>query len=350
MLILIFINIVVIVWVYLKYYYNLPKIENITKEETEKIEEMDSIIIGCINDRGFNNNFDLILSEIINLNIKGYLKIEYDRDDINAYNYTIKHDFDMDTDNIKKYELIILNFLFSDKMEITKSELEQKLINTFNSYNVQYNELQKVLENEFIKQHIIDEYKDEELKKVSKIYQRVSMLLIIIVLIIKIFIFTEISSLSILIYIFEKIISNMLIIKASNYTEKGEMLRKSIIEYKNKIKDKEFLVGKNTMNQVILEKEFANSIALHINTQAKNIFMDDKITKNATKKLGKITFKSVIVLIIIIAIGIILAKITKSITKDGILWLYMMLAILVAFAADITKILGTSKIINRKGE
>lgn len=97
MLILIFINIVIIVWIYLKY-YNLPKKENTTKE---KIEEIDPIIIGCINDRGFNNNFDLLLSEIVNLNIKGYIKIEYDREDINAYNYTIKQNFDMEVDDIK---------------------------------------------------------------------------------------------------------------------------------------------------------------------------------------------------------------------------------------------------------
>lgn len=339
MLVLIFINIAIIVYIYLKY-YKLPKNKNSIKEE---IEGLDPIIIGCINDKGFNNNFDLILAEIVNLNIKGYLKIEYDREDINAYDYTIKQNFDIQTDNIKKNELIILNFLFSEKMEISKSELEEKLINTFNSYNVQYNELKKVLQDELIKQHIIDEYKIKELEKVSKIYKRVSILSIIILLTLKTFLFTKITLLSVLIYILEKVISNLLLLKASNYTDKGEILRNNIITYKTEIEKQEFLVDKKTMNQILLDKRFANSIALHTNTQAKKIFIDDKMLQNATKKSQKVTFKTIIVLCVIILIGIILQKITKSITKEGVFWLYTILAITIACVADITNMIATSK-------
>ena len=299
---------------------------------------MEPIITGCINDKGLNNNFDLILAEIINLNIKGYIKIEYDRNDINAYDYTIKQNIDMNSNDIKKYEIILLNFLFSKKMEITKKELEEKLINTFNSYNVQYNDLQEVLQKELIKENIIDENKKKELQKTSKIYKKESIILIILLLIIKIFIFKNISSLSILIYIAEKIISNILIIKASNYTEKGEKLKKYINEYKNELSTKEFLIDKKTMNEIIFEKEFANSLALHINTQAKRVVIDDQISKNATKNAKKITLKFIILLIIFIFIGIILQYATKSMTKDGIVWLYIMLTIIVAFSADITKI------------
>ena len=334
MLILIFINIFIIVWIYSKY-YNYSQNENIKKNE---IENMEPIITGCINDKGLNNNFDLILAEIINLNIKGYIKIEYDRNDINAYDYTIKQNIDMNSNDIKKYEIILLNFLFSKKMEITKKELEEKLINTFNSYNVQYNDLQEVLQKELIKENIIDENNKKELQKISKIYKKESMILIILLLIIKIFIFKNISSLSILIYIAEKIISNILIIKASNYTEKGEKLKKYINEYKNELSTKEFLIDKKTMNEIIFEKEFANSLALHINTQAKRVFIDDQISKNATKNAKKITLKFIILLIIFIFIGIILQYATKSMTKDGIVWLYIMLTIIVAFSADITKI------------
>ena len=334
MLILIFINIFIIVWIYSKY-YNYSQNENIKKNE---IENMEPIITGCINDKGLNNNFDLILAEIINLNIKGYIKIEYDRNDINAYDYTIKQNIDMNSNDIKKYEIILLNFLFSKKMEITKKELEEKLINTFNSYNVQYNDLQEVLQKELIKENIIDENKKKELQKTSKIYKKESIILIILLLIIKLFIFKNISSLSILIYIAEKIISNILIIKASNYTEKGEKLKKYINEYKNELSTKEFLIDKKTMNEIIFEKEFANSLALHINTQAKRVFIDDQISKNATKNAKKVTLKFIILLIIFIFIGIILQYATKSMTKDGIVWLYIMLTIIVAFSADITKI------------
>ena len=339
MLILILINIIIIVWIYLKC-YNLPKNINSKKEEIEKINP---IIIGTINDRGFNNNFDLILAEIINLNIKGYIKIEYDREDINAYNYIIRQSFDMEVDNIKKYELIILNFLFSEKMEISKNELEEKLINTFNSYNVQYNDLQKVLQDELIKQDIIDEIKKQKLKNNFNIYKKISIILIVLLLTLKIFVFTEISLISILVYILEKIISNILILKASNYTVKGEILRHDIIKYKNEIEKQQFLLDKTTMNQIITDKKFADSIALHINTQAKKIFINDKMLQNATKKSKKVIFKTIILLSIIVLIGLVLQKITKSITKDGIIWLYIMLVIIIAFVADITKIFGISK-------
>ncbi len=339
MLILILINILIIIWIYLKY-YNISKVED---TNTEKIKQIDPIIMGCINDRGFNNNFDLILSEIINLNIKGYIKIEYDRNDINAYDYTITQSFDMNTDDIKKYELIVLNFLFSDKMEITRDELEEKLINTFNSYNVQYNDLQQVLEKELKKQNIIDEYKDKELKKVAKTYKIISISAIIILFILKITAFPNISLLGMLTSILEISITNILILKASNYTDKGEKLRNNIIKYKNKIEKQAFLSNKKTMNQIVLDKNFANSIALHVNTQAKKMFTDDKVLKNATKSTQKPVGKFIIILVIAVAIGIILQKVTKSITKDGIVWLYIILVIIIALSADITKFLGESK-------
>lgn len=342
MLILIVVNIFIIGVIYLKYYNKSPK-QYITPND--KIKEMNPIKLGYINDRGFNNTYDLILAEIVNLNIKKYIKIEYDKNDISKYNYLIKQNLEVDLNGIEKHEIILLNFLFSKKTELSRIELEEQIINTFNTYNVQYNDLQKVLQKELIQNNIIDEYKDKELNKVTKTYKRISMLVVMLILIAKLFIFTEISSLGILIYIIEKIISNILIIRASRYTKKGEELRNSIIEYKNDIKNKEFLVDKNTMEQVVLEKEFADSMALHIKTQAKSAFIDDKISKEATKKSEIITFKTVIVLCAIIVTGIVLQKITKSITRDGVLWLYMMLAILVAFAADITKMLGTSKII-----
>ena len=68
MLILILINIIIIIWIYLKY-YNSQTNKNITNQE---ITKMDSIIIGSINDKKTNNNFDLILSAIIDMNIKGF--------------------------------------------------------------------------------------------------------------------------------------------------------------------------------------------------------------------------------------------------------------------------------------
>lgn len=339
MLILILINIIIIIWIYLKY-YNSQTNKNITNQE---ITKMDSIIIGSINDKKTNNNFDLILSAIIDMNIKGYLKIEYDENDINSQNYIIKPNFSVNLNTIKEHEIIMLNFLFPKNIEITKSELEEKLLNTFNSYNVQYNDLQKVIKNELLKDNIIDKQKDEELQQVFKIYKIESFIFIIILLIIKIFIFNKISSLSILFYILEKIIEYVLIAKASNYTFKGENLKNSINLYKEKIQNKEFLIDKKTMKEIVLEKEFADSIALHINTQAKRIFIDDKITQNATKSVKKVFVKIIIILSIYFLVGFALQNLTKTLTKDGIIWLYILMTILVALSADITKMLGTPK-------
>ena len=245
MLILIFINIIIIGYIYLKY-YNIPKNVEKTKEE---IEKMDPIIIGYIYDRGLSNNFDLMLAEIIDLNIKGYLEIEYD---INSNNYIIKQKFDIETDNVKKYELIILNFLFSEKTEISKKDLEEKLINTFNTYNVQYNSLKEVLQEELEKQFVIDKDKIDELNKISKIYKRTSIILIIMIFILKTFIFKQISLIYIAIYVLEKMIANILLLNASNYTDKGEILRNDIINYKTEIENQEYLIDKKTVSKIML--------------------------------------------------------------------------------------------------
>ena len=66
MLILILINIIIIIWIYLKY-YNSQTNKNITNQE---ITKMDSIIIGSINDKKTNKLF-------INLFVKSF-KIKND--------------------------------------------------------------------------------------------------------------------------------------------------------------------------------------------------------------------------------------------------------------------------------
>lgn len=328
MVILILINIVIIVYIYLKY-YKLPKdIEN----TFENVENKDSIIIGYINDGGFNNNFDLTLAEIIELNIKGYIIIEY----IDKYNYTIKQNIDIGSDKLNKYELLILNFLFPNKMEITKSELEEKINNTFSSYNTQVNEIEKMLNKQLIEENIIDKFKQNELAKKTKKYIKISIILILLVSILTVFKVLGFSLLYMLIYILEKIISSIMLLKANIYTAKGQILKYNIDSYKIKLENKEFLTSKSTMENIVLKKEFANSIALHINTQAKNAFIDDKIIKEATKISIKTVINILIGFIILIILGLIIAIITKLLPKEAIFWVYLILAISVACVADVT--------------
>lgn len=338
MLIIVLINMAIIIWIYLRYYHFSEDIIN-TKE---KVKDIDPIVMGFINDREFSNNYDLILSEIINLNIKKYIIIEYDKNDISKYNYTIKQNLYMEKENIEKYDLILLDFLFSQKSEISRIEFEQKVIDAFGSYNVQYNQLQKVLQEKLIKENIIDIEKKQELNKITKIHKRVSITLLIVLIILKIFINIKINLASLLIFVFEILISRLLILKASDYTYKGEIIRNNIFRYKNEIENKEFLVNKKEMNNILLEKEFADSIALHINTDAKQSFINN-IFKNTVNSVKKTLLKLFIITIIMILIAIMLKKITIALDRDGIVLLYSILAIIIASSADIVYSLGKYK-------
>ena len=332
MVILILINIVIIVYIYLKY-YKLP--ENI-KNTVENIEDKDSIIIGYINDGGFSNNFDLILAEIIELNIKGYIIIKYNKENTDKYNYTIVQNIDINSDKLNKYEMLILNFLFPNKMEITKNELEEKLSNTFSSYNIQVNEIEEMLNKQLIEENIIDKIKQSKLAKKAKIYIKVSIVLILLVSILIGFRVLENSLLYMLIYILEKVISSVMLLKANIYTNKGQILKYNIDSYRIKLENQEFLTNKNTMEDIVLKKDFANSIALHINTGAKNAFIDDKITKEATKISMKTIINILIIFAILILVGLIIAIITNLLPKGAIFWVYLIFAISVACVADVT--------------
>lgn len=329
MILLILINIAIIIFIYSKY-YNFPKdINNIN----EKVEEKDSIIIGYINDVGVNNNFDLILAEIIDLNIKGYIKIEYGKEGFEKYDYTIKQNIDANSKKLNKYEILVLNFLFPCKIEITKMELEEKLNNTFKLYNIQNNEIKEVLNNYLIEENIIDKSKQKQLAKIRKMYIIISTLLILIIGVINIY---NNSKIYLLLYIFEKVVSFILLLKASIYTNKGQILKYNIDNYKIKLENKEFLTNKNTMEEIVLNKEFANSIALHINTEAKKLFIDNKIikeAKNISKNvMNKILIASFIILLLIILMSIIVLLLPTGVT----VWLYIIMIIATACVADIT--------------
>lgn len=332
MIVLILINVVFIVYVYSKYYKS-PKNIN---DEIDEIKDKDSIILGYINDLRFNNNFDLILSEIIELNIKGYIKINYSKENIQKYDYTISQNVDIASENLNKYELMTLNFLFSKKMEITKSELEQKINDIYHLYNIQFNEIEKVLNKKIVEENIIDANKQKKLTKRTKWCIKISILLVLLISILNALNILEFPRIYTLIYIIEKIILCTLILKASCYTDKGKILKYYIEKYKMQIQDKEFLFEKNTMKDVVLNKEFANSIALHINTQAKEAFIDNRVARNSNKILQKTIIILLSILIILFLVILIMSRIMMTLPKDVIIWIYIIMAISAACVADIT--------------
>ena len=196
--------------------------------------------------------------------------------------------------------------------------------------------IEDVLNNQLVEQNIIDEVKQKELAKKSKRYIKISIILILLLGIINVFKFSEISLMYMLMYILEKVVSSLLLLKASIYTIKGQILKYNIEKYKIELENKEFLINKNTMENIVLKKEFANSIALHINTQAKKVFIDDKMIRDATKLSKKVMTNILIASLIILLLTIIVGRIMMSLSPGAIVWVYIIVTIIAACVADIT--------------
>lgn len=339
MIVLILINILIIVYVYLKYYKE-PK--NITGE-IKSIEEQDSMVIGYINDVGLSSSFDLILSEIIELNIKGYITIEYNKENIEKYDYVIKQNIEKGLKELKKYEVIVLKFLFSNKQEITKKELEEKINNTFQVYNVQNNEIEKVLNEKLAEEDIIDLTKQNKLQKETKLCIIISCILVLLISILGAPAILDISPIYVLIYILEKVTLCTLLINANCYTYKGKILKYNIEKYKLKIENKEYLTTKNSMKEVVLNKEFANSMALHINTLAKETFINNEISKNNKELIKKVIRNFLVGFIIFVSVIVVLLTIMMGLSKNAKIMVYSIVAIATACVADITLLYKNKK-------
>lgn len=337
MLIFILINIITILYICLKYYKSNQIILD------ENIKNKDSIMIGYINDNGFNNDFDLILAEIIELNIKGYITIEYIEDNFDKYNYNIKQNVPTWSDNLNRYEMLTLNFLFQNKTEITRMELEEKLKNTFSSYNVQFNEVNSLLDKQFKKENIIDEAKQKAFSKKVKIYIIISIILVLLISILGLSKIIEFPLLYILVYILEKAFLTVLLLKIKLYTDTGKNIKDSINNYKTQLKEKEFLINRNTMKDIVLNKEFADSIALHINTQAKEVFIDNKLVQEARKMSKKQAINVLIIFAIIILSGAIVGAITLIIPSNLVFWFYLIIVMTMACIADAVYLLNGKK-------
>lgn len=339
MIVLILINILIIVYVYLKYYKEPKNISN----ETKDIENQNSMILGYINDLGLNSSFDLILSEIVELNIKGYITIEYNKENIEKYDYIIKQNIEKSLKELKKYEVIVLKFLFSNKQEITKQELEEKINNTFQIYNVQNNEIEKVLNEKLAEEDIIDLTKQNRLQKETKLCIITSCILVLLISIIGAPAILNISPIYVLFYILEKVTLCTLLINANCYTYKGKILKYNIEKYKIKIENKEYLTTKNSMKEVVLNKEFANSMALHINTLAKETFINNEISKNNKELIKKVIRNFLLGFIIFVSVILILLTIMMELSKTGKIMVYSIVAIATACVADITLLYKNKK-------
>ena len=90
------------------------------------------------------------------------------------------------------------------------------------------------------------------------------------------------------------------------------------------------------MKDIVQNKEFANSLALHIKTQARKVFIDDTMLKNATKLSKGAMIKVLIASIVLLLITIVVAPIIMSLSPGTIVWVYIIVTIIAACVADIT--------------
>ena len=176
MIFVIIINILLMIWIYNKYIY----IPSSYSESSEAIEELDPALIGYIYDKD-GNSIDWILAEILDLNRKEYIDIEYVRKDIDEYEYIMRKKDNIEISKLKRYELTAYRFLFSESDEISMSELEEKILRSMQAetdVHVKSVNIKKEIEEELIKQNIIDNTG----KKILNVLKKGYMLLILIII------------------------------------------------------------------------------------------------------------------------------------------------------------------------
>ena len=141
-------------------------------------------------------------------------------------------------------------------------------------------------------------------------------------------------------YILEKIVIALLLLNVNIYTKYGQILKYNIDNYKYKLEKQEFLDNNIKMQEILLNKDFANSIALH----AKEAFIDEKALKEA-KDTSKSAIKNLLIITsILVLIGIIIYKIMEFFPLEGLGWIFIIFSIIAAGVFDVAHALGNKKL------
>ena len=268
------INVILTIWLYKKYIH-IPKIQN---NQVQEMENLDSALIGYIENED-GNSIDWILAEILELDRKGYIKIEYQRKDIDKYEYIIKKIENKDLTKLKKYELSVYRLLFGDQnIVITLNELEEKILKSVEvekDVDLKSLYIRNEIEEELINLNIIDATAKRNIKNIRNINMLITLIIVIFI--------KDINITHEIIILLQSIIVLYIISKAKTFTAKGKKLYIQIKEYKKTLEDNKILKEKKIIHNVILEKDFINSIALHIMTKAKKEFINDEIIEKKVK-------------------------------------------------------------------
>ena len=273
MIIVIIINLIFIVLLYQKYIYT-PRTLN---QEYKEMEEIDGALIGYIENK-WGNSVDWIFAEILELNRKGYILIDYQLKEGKQLDYTIKKLGGKSISKLKNYELTTYRILFENSDQITKSELEEKLKSTFEkeeNINIKSFSIRNEIEDELVKEEIIDANGDKILKLMKRIYMIICIAILII--------FKELNGIQVAIFLIEAFVTLYVCTKGRAFTNKGRKLKSKIEEYEEYLLSNKLLSQNKIVDFVLQEKDYINSIALHIESNARDGFIDTEIVDGSAK-------------------------------------------------------------------
>ena len=278
MIIIIVINLILILWLFREYIY-IPKNLN---QDYKEFREMDAALIGYIENK-WGNSVDWIFSEVLELNRKGYILIEYQIKEGEQFDYTIKKLGGKSISKLKNYELTTYRILFENSDQITKKELEEKLKATFEreeNINIKSFSIRNEIIEELIKKGIID----ANSQKILTILKRIYMVACIMILII----FKELNALQMAIFLVETFITLYICTKGRTFTAQGKNLKAKIEDYQEYLANNKLLSQNEILDFMLQEKDYINSIALHIDSNARKGFIDTEIIDGSAKNLNSL--------------------------------------------------------------
>lgn len=278
MIIIIVINLILILWLFREYIY-IPKNLN---QDYKEFREMDAALIGYIENK-WGNSVDWIFSEVLELNRKGYILIEYQIKEGEQFDYTIKKLGGKSISKLKNYELTTYRILFENSDQITKKELEEKLKATFEreeNINIKSFSIRNEIIEELIKKGIIDANSQKFLTILKRIYMVACIMILII--------FKELNALQMAIFLVETFITLYICTKGRTFTAQGKNLKAKIEDYQEYLANNKLLSQNEILDFMLQEKDYINSIALHIDSNARNGFIDTEIIDGSAKNLNSL--------------------------------------------------------------
>lgn len=290
MIIVIIVNLILIAWLYYEYIY-IPKSFN---QDFKEMQELDSAIIGYMDDR-WGNSVDWIFAEILELYKKGYIVIEYEIKEAGQFDYIIKKVEEKKVVKLKNYELTTYRILFENSSQITKKELEQKLQETFEkeeNINIKSFSIRNEIVEELIQIGLLDKNKQAILRYVKRIYMIICIVLLITL--------KEQNALYMALFLIQTVITLYVCSKGRAFTNKGKKIKSKIEDYKQRLESNKLLEQKEIVDFMLQEKDYINSIALHIDSNSKQGLIETEIIDGSAKTTNNLILNILFIALLIV--------------------------------------------------